>query len=100
MRKHQVIIHGPASASLVERLKPRLQPFYVVHTIDGAALQGDPWEEQCAVLILLPGDPLGFRVKKRVEAYLEGAGRVVQVIEKDGSAQAFGGEVDVVSAEG
>lgn len=100
MRKHQLIIHGPASASLVETLKPRLQPLYVVHTIDGAALQGDPWEEQCAVLLLLPGDPLGLKAKKRVEAYLHGAGRVVQLVERAGSVQGFAGEVDVVSGEG
>jgi glutamine amidotransferase-like uncharacterized protein len=98
MPRHQILIHGPHAEALVASLKPLAAPFYVVQTIQGAALGNDPWEEQCAVVLLT--QELSGKARKKVQAYLEAGGRVVQSVDKEGKVDGFHGETEVVSGDG
>jgi glutamine amidotransferase-like uncharacterized protein len=85
-RKHQVLIYDPSSTSdlLVQSLKNRLNPHYVVHPVSYASLQSDPWEEQCAVLFVIESE-VGGKVRERVRRYVESGGRVVGCLMREGS---------------
>jgi glutamine amidotransferase-like uncharacterized protein len=89
-RKHQVLIYNPSSTSdlLVQSLKNRLNPHYVVHPITHASLQSDPWEEQCAVLVVIDSE-VGGKVRERVRRYVESGGRVVGCLMREGEVRDF-----------
>lgn len=93
-RKHQVLIYNPQEDStqdpLVQSLKARLNPFYVVHSVSYAELQSDPWEEQCAALFVVDGETsqqVGTKVQQRIKRYLEDGGRVVHSVTREGSVR-------------
>lgn len=87
-RKHQVLVYGPAAA--LDGLKARLNPYYAVHAVTYASLSGDPWEDQCAALVLVEEETprqWGTRVRERVQTYLAEGGKVVQSVTREGAVR-------------
>lgn len=94
-RRHQVLIYAPDPAStaadpLLDGLKAQLNPYYAVHAVTYASLSRDPWEDECAALVLVDAETtwqMGHQVKERVQRYLGEGGKVVQSVTREGAVR-------------
>ena len=113
--KHQVLVYAatdPSGSSastdaLVHALKARLNPYYAVHRVAYAALQADPWEDQCAALIVVldggretaTSGQVGKIVRERVRRYLRAqGGNVVLSLTREGPVGDVFGVDDALGA--